>query len=85
MAPRNQSGIKTKGQKKRLGGKWGERERGNFLILSGAQVPDGMGVMRFRKRSLLVTAFRVTCSLASGVSALQWVACQSEVQVVAGW
>lgn len=59
--------------------------KGKVLLLPGAQVPDGIGVMGFRERSLWVTAFRVTCSLAFGVSALQCVACQSEVQVVAGW
>lgn len=87
VAPKNQSGIKTKGWKKRLRWKWGERERewGNFSLLSRAQVRDGIGVMGFRKRSLWVTAFRVTCTLAFGVPALQWVVCQSEVQVVAGW
>lgn len=47
-------------------------------------MPDGMGVMGVKRRSFWITAFRLTCALAFGVSALQRVACQSEVWVVAG-
>lgn len=62
----------------------GGEGKGKLLLLSGAQMPDGMGVMGVRRRSLWITAFRLTCALAFGVSALRRVACQSEVQVVAG-
>lgn len=47
-------------------------------------MPDGVGVMGVKWRSFWITAFRLTCALAFGVSAWQWVACQSEVWVVAG-